>query len=56
MRPASVYINGKYFGLYEMREKLDTEFWAEYDEYDDYETVDVLSQSLLVRFNPPCYR
>lgn len=45
MRPASVYINGEYFGLYEMREKLDAEFWAEYDDYDDYETVDVLSQS-----------
>ena len=27
MRPASVYINGEYFGLYEMREKLDAEFW-----------------------------
>lgn len=27
MRPATVYINGQYFGLYEMREKLDREFY-----------------------------
>lgn len=45
MRPATVYINGSYFGLYEMREKLDAEFWSEYDQYEDYESVDVLSVS-----------
>ena len=45
MRPATVYINGEYFGIYEMREKLDAEFWAEYDIYEDYESVDVLSVS-----------
>ncbi len=31
MRPASVYINGDYFGLYEMREKFDEEYFAEHD-------------------------
>lgn len=30
-RPVSVYINGNYHGLYEMREKFNTEFFNEYD-------------------------
>ena len=45
MRPVSVYINGGYFGLYEMREKLDGEFWHEYDNFQDPESVDVISVS-----------
>lgn len=45
MRPVSVYINGGYFGLYEMREKLDGEFWEEYDNFQDPESVDVISVS-----------
>ena len=45
MRPVSVYINGGYFGLYEMREKLDGEFWQEYDNFQDPESVDVISVS-----------
>ena len=45
MRPVSVYINGGYFGLYEMREKLDGEFWQEYDNFQDAESVDVVSVS-----------
>jgi hypothetical protein len=45
MRPVSVYINGGYFGIYEMREKLDGEFWQEYDNYQDPESVDVISLS-----------
>ena len=31
MRPASVYLNGEYFGVYEMREKIDEEFFEEHD-------------------------
>jgi len=31
MRPAVVYINGNYFGVYEMREKLDREYFETYD-------------------------
>jgi hypothetical protein len=44
MRPASVYINGQYFGLYEMREKLDGEYFRVYDNFDN-ESADVLSLS-----------
>jgi hypothetical protein len=42
MRAASVYINGEYFGVYEMREKLDAEFFKVYDDYT-LNDVDVLS-------------
>ena len=41
-RPVSVYINGSYFGLYELREKFDTEFFKESDGAD---SCDLLSQS-----------
>lgn len=44
MRPVSVYINGVYFGLYEMREKLDREFYEVYDNFNGGD-VDVLSLS-----------
>lgn len=44
MRPVSVYINGSYFGLYEMREKLDGEFFRVYDQFDN-NSADVLSLS-----------
>jgi hypothetical protein len=45
MRPVSVYLNGEYFGLYEMREKLDKQF---YETYDSHETIpmDILSLSV----------
>ena len=41
-RPISVYINGSYFGLYEMREKFDEEFFVEAEGAD---SVELLSQS-----------
>lgn len=44
MRPVSVYINGSYFGLYEMREKIDEEFFKEYDD-SDKDSTDILSVS-----------
>ncbi len=44
MRPVSVYINGQYFGLYEMREKLDGEYFRVYDNFDN-NSADVLSLS-----------
>jgi hypothetical protein len=40
-RPISVYINGSYFGLYELREKFDTEYFKTYDD------ADIDSQSIL---------
>ena len=46
MRPATVYINGQYFGLYEMREKLDAEFYELADEAPgSAENMDLLSVS-----------
>lgn len=44
MRPVSVYINGSYFGLYEMREKIDEEFFKVYDDADK-DSTDILSVS-----------
>jgi len=43
-RPVSVYINGQYFGLYELREKLDDEFFREYDGAHK-DSIDILSLS-----------
>lgn len=43
-RPVTVYINGSYFGLYELREKLDEEFFKEVDDADK-DSIDILSQS-----------
>ena len=45
MRPVSVYINGQYFGLYEMREKLDKEYYEVYDQVASQSPMDVLSVS-----------
>jgi len=44
MRPVSVYINGQYFGLYEMREKLDKEYYEVYDQHENI-PMDLLSVS-----------
>lgn len=43
-RPVSVYINGGYFGLYELREKMDKEFFNTLENADN-ESIDLLSQS-----------
>lgn len=43
-RPVSVYINGSYFGLYELREKMDTEYFEVYDGADPKQ-MDILSMS-----------
>ncbi len=44
MRPVSVYLNGQYFGLYEMREKLDEEYFKHQDK-GSKNSMDVLSLS-----------
>ena len=44
MRPVSVYINGQYFGLYEMREKFDDEFFQLLDGTTP-DSIDILSLS-----------
>ena len=43
-RPISVYINGGYFGLYELREKFDAEYFKEKDGADK-DSMDILSLS-----------
>jgi hypothetical protein len=43
-RPATVYINGGYFGLYELREKFDEEYFQEHDGADP-DSLDILSLS-----------
>ena len=43
-RPATVYINGGYFGLYELREKFDAEYFQEHDGADP-DSLDILSLS-----------
>ena len=43
-RPVSVYINGGYFGLYELREKMDAEFFEVHDGADP-DSLDILSLS-----------
>lgn len=44
MEPVSVYINGEYFGLYEMREKFDENYFKGHDGATK-DSVQVLSQS-----------
>lgn len=43
-RPISVYVNGKYWGLYELREKFDEEYFKSEDTAS-ISSVDILSQS-----------
>jgi CotH kinase protein/Secretion system C-terminal sorting domain/Chitobiase/beta-hexosaminidase C-terminal domain/Divergent InlB B-repeat domain len=43
-RPVTVYINGAYFGLYELREKIDAEYFEENDGADK-DSLDILSLS-----------
>jgi hypothetical protein len=43
-RPVTVYINGAYFGLYELREKFDAEYFEELDNADA-DSLDLLSLS-----------
>ncbi len=43
-RPITVYINGAYFGLYELREKFDTEYFEEIENADG-DSLDLLSLS-----------
>jgi hypothetical protein len=48
-RPISVYINGSYFGLYELREKFNTEMFQEQDGADPG-TVELLSLSAFYNY------
>lgn len=43
-RPVSVYINGSYFGLYELREKFNTEYFEQHDQANK-DSVELLSLS-----------
>ncbi len=44
MEPVTVYINGQYFGLYELREKIDDEYFEEYDQANP-DSLDILTLS-----------
>ncbi|NBR14487.1 MAG: T9SS C-terminal target domain-containing protein [Crocinitomicaceae bacterium] len=44
-RPASVYINGKYFGLYELREKFNKEYFEVYNSNPIKDSIEILSLS-----------
>ena len=44
MEPVSVYINGQYFGLYELREKFNTEYFDERENINK-DSIDILSMS-----------
>lgn len=44
MEPVSVYINGQYFGLYELREKFNAEYFDERENINK-DSVDILSMS-----------
>jgi len=43
-RPVSVYINGQYFGLYELREKFNSEYFEQYDGATK-DSIEILSLS-----------
>jgi hypothetical protein len=43
-RPVSVYINGSYFGVYELREKFNSEYFTEHDGADK-DSIELLSLS-----------
>jgi hypothetical protein len=44
MEPVSVYINGQYFGLYDLREKFNTEYFDERENIKK-DSIDILSMS-----------
>lgn len=44
MEPVTVYINGEYFGLYELREKFNTEYFDVRDDVDA-DSIEILSLS-----------
>jgi hypothetical protein len=48
-RPVTVYINGGYFGLYELREKFDAEYFETLESADP-ENIDLLSLSAWYNF------
>ena len=43
-KPVSVYINGQYWGLYELREKFNTEMFEEYDNASE-NSIEILGSS-----------
>ncbi len=43
-RPVTVYVNGAYFGLYELREKIDAEYFDQIENADK-DSLDILSLS-----------
>jgi hypothetical protein len=48
-RPIQVYINGKYWGVYHLREKINPQFIADRHDIDDKETIDLLEHQQTVK-------
>ncbi|MDR1262085.1 MAG: lamin tail domain-containing protein [Oscillospiraceae bacterium] len=44
-RPVMVYLNGEYWGQYNLRERIDTEAIAQYEGWDDPDNVDLIKGS-----------
>ena len=48
-RPVQVYLNGKYWGVYHLREKINPHFLADRHNLDDKETIDLLEHQQTVK-------
>lgn len=48
-RPAQVYINGKYWGIYHLREKINPQFLADRHGIDEKENIDLLEHQRTVK-------
>ncbi|MBK7873101.1 MAG: CotH kinase family protein [Saprospiraceae bacterium] len=48
-RPAHVYINGKYWGIYNIREKINRYFIADHNEGVDKDSIDFLEHNMIRR-------
>ncbi|MBU3661225.1 MAG: T9SS type A sorting domain-containing protein [Flavobacteriales bacterium] len=44
-RPVSVYVNGSYFGLYELREKFNPEYFEIYNDAPTQDSIEIISLS-----------
>ena len=48
-RPVQVYLNGKYWGIYHLREKINPQFLADRHDVPDKETIDLLEHQRTVK-------
>ncbi|MEM6768937.1 MAG: CotH kinase family protein, partial [Bacteroidota bacterium] len=48
-RPVQVYLNGKYWGVYHLREKINTQFLADRHDIEDKDQIDLLEHQQTVK-------